>query len=105
MNGLLYRDRTFDEWKALSSEVQVSIARGSERAFGYVADEQATRDAALGAAVRAQLYLDGAEHAYGCQLLAAPGAEMRDEVAIRLLLAIADALAAETVGEEKEAEK
>ncbi len=53
MNKMLYRERTLDEWKALPSDKQIGITRGGrESDFGFVADEQATKDAALGKAVR-----------------------------------------------------
>ncbi len=84
----LYRKRTFEEWKALPSEQQVAISRGRTLAdYGYVADEQATRNARMGEAVYAAI--EGAAHdmavTVDVHVLGTTG------MALRVILAIAAA--------------
>lgn len=103
---MLYRERTLDEWKALPPFWRDATAQLDARQtdYGFVADAQATRDAALGKAVREWFLTRGtgvaspeicdnnAEYAreHGCQV----AASMWDE--------LSSALAAEAVADAKE---
>lgn len=95
---MLYRQRTLDEWNALGFEEQYGIERGGPTGFGYVPDEQATRDAAMGAEVRVALLDEAPDKPVSA-------AELREYVLYsmdvadgwgrRILLAIVAALEAE----------
>jgi hypothetical protein len=100
----LYRERTLDEWKVLPSERQIGITRGGrESDFGFVADEQATRDAALGAAICIALLDVSASPVTAEELreYVTYSMDIPDGWGRRILLAIADALGAEAVADAK----
>lgn len=94
---MLYRERTPAEWARLPPLERLAVGRGNESDYGFVADERAMRDAALGAAVRESVGCVSHDVEM-CRTCARLYRSHNDLVTADLWDTIADALAAEEAG-------